>query len=125
MGEQNVRLNDNEAVNQAFMRSLLVEVRALERMLELGMIQSGVNCIGAEQEMFIINRAHKPAACALDILETIGDERFTHELGLFNLEANLAPHVMGGGSRWWGYCPRCRWTTWAWTPWFPPPAITP
>ena len=34
MGEQNVKLNSDEATSQAFMKSLLVEVHALERMLE-------------------------------------------------------------------------------------------
>jgi CBS domain-containing protein len=31
----------------------------------------------------------------MEILDVIDDERFTHELGLFNLEANLAPHRLG------------------------------
>jgi CBS domain-containing protein len=96
MGETNVKINDDEATHQAFMKSLLQEVRALQSMLESGLIESGVRRIGAEQEMFIINRAHKPETRALEILETIDDERFTHELGLFNLEANLSPHRMGG-----------------------------
>ena len=71
MGEQNVRQNSDEATRQAFMKSLLDEVQALEAMLDKGMIESGKRRIGAEQEMFIINRAHKPALKALDILETI------------------------------------------------------
>ena len=96
MGEQNVKLNSDEATSQAFMRSLLVEVNALERMLERGLFESGVQRIGAEQEMFLIDRAHKPAPRALEILEAIEDPRFTHELGLFNLEANLSPHRLEG-----------------------------
>jgi CBS domain-containing protein len=96
MGEQNVKLNNDEATSQAFMRSLLVEVQALEKMLDAGLVESGVRRIGAEQEMFLIDRAHKPACKALEILEVIDDERFTHELGLFNLEANLSPHRLGG-----------------------------
>jgi CBS domain-containing protein len=96
MGEQNVKLNSDEATSQAFMKSLLVEVHALERMLEAGLVESGVRRIGAEQEMFLVDRAHKPALKALEILEIIDDERFTHELGLFNLEANLSPHVFEG-----------------------------
>ena len=96
MGEQNVELLRDEATSQEFMRSLLVEVHALEKMLEAGMVESGVRRIGAEQEMFLVNKAHKPALKALDILGVIDDERFTHELGLFNLEANLSPHVFGG-----------------------------
>ncbi len=96
MGEQNVKLLSDEATSQEFMRSLLVEVHALEKMLEAGMIESGVRRIGAEQEMFLVDKAHKPALKALDILDVIDDERFTHELGLFNLEANLSPHRLGG-----------------------------
>jgi CBS domain-containing protein len=96
MGEQNVQLISDEAANQAFMRSLLVEVRALEKMLEDGLIETGVRRIGAEQEMFLVDRAHKPALKALEILDAIGDERFTHELGLFNLEANLSPQDFAG-----------------------------
>ena len=40
MGEQNVRHNTDEATRQAFMKSLLDEVQALELMLEKGMIES-------------------------------------------------------------------------------------
>jgi CBS domain-containing protein len=96
MGEQNVRLHSDDASNQAFMKALLVEVHALEKMLEDGLFESGVRRIGAEQEMFLIDRANKPALKALDILDVIGDERFTHELGLFNLEANLSPQLLTG-----------------------------
>ena len=67
MGEQNVKLNSDEATSQAFMKSLLVEVHALERMLEAGLVESGVRRIGAEQEMFLVDRAHKPALKALDL----------------------------------------------------------
>jgi CBS domain-containing protein len=96
MGEQNVQLNKDESTHQAFMKSLLGEVHALEAMLNSALIESGVHRIGAEQEMFLIDRAHKPATRALEILEVIDDPRFTHELGLFNLEANLAPLDLGG-----------------------------
>ena len=68
----------------------------VEEMLRQDMIESGVRRVGAEQEMFLIDRAHKPAPRALDILDVIDDSRFTHELGLFNLEANLSPHRLGG-----------------------------
>jgi CBS domain-containing protein len=96
MGEQNVKLNNDEATHQAFMKALLTEVQALEKMLDSGLVESGVRRIGAEQEMFLIDKAHKPALKALEILDVIDDERFTNELGLFNLEANLSPHRLGG-----------------------------
>lgn len=98
MGEQNVSQLVDEAKTQEFMKSLLDEVQALELMLERGMIESGKRRIGAEQEMFIINRAHKPARRVLDILEAIEDDRFTHEIGLFNMEANLAVRAMTGNA---------------------------
>jgi len=90
MGEQNIKEHADESTRQAFMKSLLEEVRALEIMLEKGMVESGVSRIGAEQEMFLINQAKQPALTALDVLKEIDDERFTHELGLFNIEANLS-----------------------------------
>jgi hypothetical protein len=42
-----------------------------------------------------IGRA-RPALTAMQILDRIDDPRFTHELGLFNLEANLSPLELGG-----------------------------
>jgi len=90
MGEQNIEEHADESTRQAFMKSLLEEVRALEMMLEKGMVESGVSRIGAEQEMFLINQAKQPTLTALDVLKELDDERFTHELGLFNIEANLS-----------------------------------
>jgi len=96
MGEQNVKLNDDESTHQAFMKALLTEVHALERMLDTGLIETGVRRIGAEQEMFLIDKANKPALKAMEVLDIVDDDRFTHELGLFNLEANLSPRKLGG-----------------------------
>jgi len=90
MGEQNIEEHADESARQAFMKSLLDEVRALDAMLEKGMVESGVSRIGAEQEMFLIDQAQKPALTALDVLKKLDDGRFTHELGLFNIEANLS-----------------------------------
>ncbi|NBB93294.1 MAG: CBS domain-containing protein [Gammaproteobacteria bacterium] len=96
MGEQNVEQTADEQTRRAFMKALLDEVRALEDMLDAGMIESGIRRIGAEQEMFLVDRASRPAMTAMQVLETIEDPRFTHELGLFNLEANLSPLELGG-----------------------------
>ncbi len=90
MGEQNIEEYADETSRQAFMKSLLDEVRALDAMLDKGMVESGVSRIGAEQEMFLIDQGQKPALTALEVLKQLDDERFTHELGLFNIEANLS-----------------------------------
>ena len=74
MGEQNVRLNKDESAHQAFMKALLAEVHALEVMLGSGMLESGVRRIGAEQEMFLVDRArnHVAAASAVAAIGAIG-----------------------------------------------------
>ena len=96
MGEQNVEQSSDEATRRAFMKALLNEVRAMEAMLDAGMFERDIRRIGAEQEMFLVDRAFRPAMTAMQMLEGMDDPRFTHELGLFNLEANLSPLELGG-----------------------------
>ena len=47
------------------MRAILADLRALERMLDEGMFETGVRRIGAEQEMFLIDERvdARRAAC--------------------------------------------------------------
>ena len=79
-----------------FMRALLTDLRALERMVEGDMFERGVERIGAEQEIFIVDRAYHPAPGALKILERLDDPHYTTELGLFNLEINADPQPFAG-----------------------------
>lgn len=96
MGEHKVRADNNDSGHQAFMRSLLEEVRAMDLMISRGMIESGIRRIGAEQEMFIVDSAFGPAMRAQELLSRINDPRFTNELGKFNLECNLSPQLLRG-----------------------------
>jgi CBS domain-containing protein len=96
MGEHNVSTKYDAYQSQAFMKSLLADVAALEQMIETGRIESGVRLIGAEQEMFLIDRAMRPAPVALEVLKNANDRRLTTELGKFNLEANLLPRPLAG-----------------------------
>ena len=96
MGEHNISPDHSDAARQAFMRSLLEEVRALELMIDRGMIESGIRRMGAEQEMFIVDAAFGPALVATELLQQLSDPRFTNELGRFNLEANLSPRQISG-----------------------------
>ncbi len=96
MGEQNIsRGGDNEA-KRLFTRAVLNDLRALELMIEKGLIESGARRIGAEQEMFITDHDYSPNLTALDILADVKDERFTNEIALFNIEANLTPRRFQG-----------------------------
>ena len=81
---------------RTFMRTMLNDLRALEKMLAENAFERGVSRIGAEQEIFLVDRAYHPAPGALRILERIDDPHFTTELGLFNLEMNADPQPFGG-----------------------------
>src|SRR5215207_62832 len=80
------------------MKSLLLDVAELEQMIATGRIERGVRRIGAEQEMFLIDRAMRPAPVAAEVLRFAADPRLTTEIGKFNLEANLAPRLLAGTS---------------------------
>ncbi len=96
MGLQQISEGSDKSEMRQFVKTLLADVHALERMLDEGKIESGVRRIGAEQEMFLVDRAMQPAKLAQVMLAKLGTEYFTTELGLFNLEANLSPQDLGG-----------------------------
>jgi CBS domain-containing protein len=96
MGEQDVKETTDDISQRVFVKALLDDVNALEDMLEREMFETGVRRIGAEQEMFLVDRTMGPAPVATDILARADDPRLTTELARFNLEANTAPHAFGG-----------------------------
>src|SRR5947207_5870324 len=96
MGEHYVEQEIDERKLQAFTESLLADLRALEFMLEHGLIETGVRRIGAEQEMFLVDRNMRPASVALDVLDRAHDPRLTTEIAKFNLESNLTPLELTG-----------------------------
>ncbi len=74
-----------------FTKCLLDDVRALEMMLDQGMIETGIRRIGAEQEVFLVNKTWHPAPKAMEVLQDLSHPDFTTELARFNLEFNLPP----------------------------------
>src|SRR4030095_6829812 len=95
MGDHNVEEFDQKK-EQAFMKAVLDDLRALAFMLENGCLESGVARIGAEQEMFLIDRHLRPAPVSLEVLRLAKDSRLTTEIARFNLEANLSPLLLTG-----------------------------
>ncbi|HYV82368.1 MAG TPA: hypothetical protein VE931_02570, partial [Pyrinomonadaceae bacterium] len=91
MGEHQVEQHVDETKAQAFMKALLEDLRALAFMLENGRVETGVTRIGAEQEMFLVDRYLRPAPVSLEVLKQANDARLTTEIARFNLEANLSP----------------------------------
>ena len=96
MGEHNVDQQFDEKKSQAFMKALLEDLRALEFMIETGRFETGVARIGAEQEMFLVDRNMRPAPISLAVLDRANDSRLTTEIARFNLEANLTPLPLTG-----------------------------
>jgi len=98
MGEQNTSQNVDNRELRAFMRAILDDVRALERMIESGLIESGIRRVGAEQEIFLVDEMYRPSNSALPMLERLDHHQFTTELAQFNLEANLSPYALTGST---------------------------
>jgi len=96
MGEHSVEQQVDERKSQAFMKALLEDLRALAFMLENGRVESDARRIGAEQEMFLIDRDFRPAPLSVEVLKRANDARLTTEIARFNLEANLTPLNLSG-----------------------------
>lgn len=82
---------------RAFTKALLRDLQALERMLHDGMIESGIKRIGAEQELFLVDRGWRPNPVSLEVLEGLDPETFTTEITQFNLEINAPPLSLEAG----------------------------
>lgn len=95
MGVEVVPKRSPEAI-RVFTRALLRDLQALERLLAEGLIETGVRRFGAEQELFLVDEAWRPAPVAVEVLEDLDDDPFTTELARFNLEANLSPRLLAG-----------------------------
>ncbi len=76
---------------RTFTKYLIRDMKAMEQMLADDMFERNVIRIGAEQELFLIDRASRPHPINTQVLEDIDDPHFTHELARFNLEFNLDP----------------------------------
>ncbi|MDC0231624.1 CBS domain-containing protein, partial [Aureispira] len=98
MGEERVKLASTQKRYEMhhFVRQLLNDVEAFEYMLNNNLFEDDVKCIGAEQELCLINKHYKPAYKAMDILKDFNPEWLTTELAQFNLELNLSPQVFSG-----------------------------
>lgn len=96
MGEQNVLQDLDHDKRRAFMKAILMDLHALEKMLADDLFETGVVRIGAEQEMFLVDRSMRPLPIATQLLQIVRDPRFTTEIATFNLEANLTPQDFEG-----------------------------
>lgn len=76
---------------KTFLKHLLHDVEAIEKMLEMNLFEKGISRIGAEQEFCLVDKYFKPSLHSLEVLEKINDSHFAPELARYNLEINLDP----------------------------------
>ena len=91
MGSQSVKAIESLRERKEFLYHLLNDVKALEMMLDQDIFEKGIQRVGAEQELCLVDKNFRPSCNAIKVLEQINDKHFTTELALFNLEINLDP----------------------------------
>jgi CBS domain-containing protein/gamma-glutamyl:cysteine ligase YbdK (ATP-grasp superfamily) len=96
MGDKKVTSEYDDDQMRRFTLAVLNDLQALEAMLDAGRFEEDVRRIGAEQEMFLVDSAMRPAPLAIEVIEQARDGRLTTEIGRFNLEANLTPRELTG-----------------------------
>jgi predicted transcriptional regulator len=91
MGSQSVIAIKTQKDRKDFVLHLLNDIEAFEFMIQNNLFETGIQRVGAEQEICIVDKDFRPSTKALEILEKINDTHYTTELALFNLEINLDP----------------------------------
>ncbi len=98
MGRQDLDLGDGPAQLRRFEERLIADADALERMLGMGVFETGIRRIGLEQEFFLIDEAGRPAPRAMEVLEALGGDGaiYQTELARFNVEVAVPPQEFTG-----------------------------
>ncbi|GAB4151890.1 MAG: glutamate-cysteine ligase family protein [Planctomycetota bacterium] len=96
MGRHDIQSSFSDEQLRGFMRAILADVHALERMISERRFESGVRRIGAEQELFLVDPSGRPWNGAETLVPELGHRQITYELARFNIEANATPQVFGG-----------------------------
>jgi len=91
MGSHSIQAITSQKQRKKLIYHLLNDVKALDKMINEDLFEKGIQRVGAEQELCIVNKFYRPSFNALKILEKLNDPHFTTELALFNLEINLDP----------------------------------
>ncbi|HET8864620.1 MAG TPA: CBS domain-containing protein [Gracilimonas sp.] len=98
MGEERVKLADNNEEVQAFMKHVLRDMRALKTMLDEDWFETDILRIGAEQELCMVDPHGKVFPKSMEVLEALGEGNYTTEFARFNLEINMDPLEFTGNS---------------------------
>jgi CBS domain-containing protein len=94
MGNQSVHKLSDPSEKRMFTRQVLNDIYALESMINDGLIETGIQRIGAEQELALVDlNTWQPSMTNIDILKDLNHPNYTTEMARFNLEINLDPLV--------------------------------
>ena len=96
MGDYNVAKLNTKKDRANYIHHLLNDIKALDMLIEKGLIEEGPLRIGAEQEFCLVNNEFLPESKSLELLKDIDDNHFTTEISKYNLEINLDPIELGG-----------------------------
>jgi CBS domain-containing protein/gamma-glutamylcysteine synthetase len=96
MGDERVKLPESKEQSQQFLKYLLRDVRAMDKMLKEGWFEVDNIRIGAEQELCLIDGQAKPFPIVMELMEKLNNKSYTTELARFNLEANQDPQLFQG-----------------------------
>ncbi|MDR9418007.1 CBS domain-containing protein [Gracilimonas sp.] len=91
MGEERVKLADDNEEVQTFMKHVLRDMRALKKMLEDDWFETDTLRIGAEQELCMVDPHGKVFPKSMEVLDALGEGNYTTEFARFNLEINMEP----------------------------------
>ncbi|MEU6996269.1 glutamate--cysteine ligase [Streptomyces sp. NPDC046465] len=96
MGEKVVAGTFDLADRHHYRGKLRECLAGLERLLEEGRFDRPKNLMGMEIELNLAGPDGLPRMLNAQVLERIASRDFQTELGMFNLEVNIAPHRLGG-----------------------------
>lgn len=94
MGEQSVKSIADRKERAIFLRHILHDLDALDRMIEEQKFEKGIQRIGAEQELCVVNRNWEPSDQALSVMDAVNEGHFAPELAKYNMEINLDPFTL-------------------------------
>ncbi|WP_248724550.1 CBS domain-containing protein [Seonamhaeicola sp. ML3] len=95
MGDLKVAKLKTKKDRANYINHLLNDIKALELMIERGIIENDILRIGAEQEFCLVNNNFLPENKSLELLKAINDDHFTTEISNYNLEINSDTYQLG------------------------------
>lgn len=88
MGQDINKTSFSASDHEQFARQLKSELDQLEELLNTPGWGRGARTLGAELELYLTNKRHRPEHCNLDILDKAADPLMTPEINRFNVEYN-------------------------------------